>query len=102
MTNKMKEDSVLPLFRDDGGTHVLRCQVDDQGRRRCQSGYLADLKSGQQTFQEVINLRRRLNSPVCDVETIASSPFGKVKGPSQVTTEQFREGWERVFGETLH
>ncbi len=48
--------------------------------------------------REVVRLRPREGAPrVYDVETLYEPPRRAV-GPAKVSTRQFREGWEAIFG----
>lgn len=112
----MSDDADKP----DRGTDValLCCQVgegENEGvgvirarEGRVEAGVLQPLREGRPLVSgEVVSLRPRENTPwLCDVEVqhkVAPAPPGAdpvsdTVGPPRVSSRQYREGYERIFG----
>jgi hypothetical protein len=96
---------------DDGkGLEVLRVR-----NQRLEVGALQKLENGRSIHGEVVRLRPRPACPlVCDVEVQvperalpppeascspeAPSPADARRGPAQVASERYRNGWDLTFG----
>lgn len=94
---KEKQDVVLlgPPTADGAGVHVLRAREE-----RIEAGELRALEEGRPVVGEVVSLRPREGNPrVCDVEDSFATPSASAarKGPAQVATSAYREGWDQVF-----
>ena len=94
---KDKQDVVLlgPPTADGAGVHVLRAREE-----RIEAGELRALEEGRPVVGEVVSLRPREGNPrVCDVQDSFAAPSspGARKGPAQVATSAYREGWDQVF-----
>jgi hypothetical protein len=95
------EDVVLigPPTADGAGVHVLRAREE-----RIEAGELRGIQEGKPITGEIVTLQPREDNPrVCDVKqsyappTTASLPLGH-KGPANVASEAYREGWDEIFG----
>lgn len=94
------EDVVLlgPPTADGDGLHVLRAR-----EQRLEAGELRAVKEGRPITGELVTLAPRTENPrVCDVKESVkiSSPTsrGPKKGPAQVSTTAYRDGWDETFG----
>ncbi len=84
--------------RDERGVHVLRRRGPDAP---VEAGVLQPLVEGQPITEEVISLRPRPDTPlIFDVKTVLerAQPREPGDGPSQVTTESYRKGWDTIWG----
>jgi hypothetical protein len=91
-------DVALVFGRDEHGLHVLRRRGPDAP---VEAGVLHPLVEGKPITEEVISLRARADAPmVFDVSTLVerSTPRASGDGPSQVATEEYRKGWDTIFG----
>ncbi len=85
---------------DGEGVRVLRARED-----RLEVGEVRPMKDGKPLHSgEVVKLVPRGESRVCDVEVLAKigdtdAPKPAQVGPAQVATREYRESWERIFGE---
>lgn len=91
-----------PPTADGQGVHVLRARNE-----RLEAGELRALREGQPVTGEVLSLAPREDMPrVCDVKeswspphaSRAPSPAAPHKGPAQVATAAYRDGWDQIFG----
>jgi hypothetical protein len=96
------DDVVLlgPPTADGDGVHVLRAR-----EQRLEAGELRALREGRPVTGEIVTLAPREDNPrICDVkESIqvpGPTPRGSMKGPAQVASHAYREGWEEIFGPT--
>ena len=95
------KDVVLlgPPTADGEGVHVLRARED-----RVEAGEVRPLKEGASIHGEVVKLTPRKDAPhVCDVDVTYAPPATKTargKGPAQVATSSYRNGWDEIFGAT--
>ncbi len=93
------KDVVLlgPPTADGGGVHVIRARDE-----RIETGELRALQDGRPIVGDIVTLRpREANPRVCDV-TESYSPKGAQlghKGPANVASNAYREGWDEIFGE---
>jgi hypothetical protein len=77
---------------------VLRARED-----RIEAGEVRPVKQGAPLHSgtEIVKLSPRADAPqVCDVEVTYAPPVtGKRgKGPAQVASSSYREGWDEIFG----
>jgi hypothetical protein len=94
-----KQDVVLlgPPTADGAGVHVLRARDE-----RIEAGELRPVQEGKPLVGELVSLRPRADAPrICDV-TESWNPKGETapgahKGPAQVATSAYRNGWEQIF-----
>lgn len=90
-----------PPTADGEGVHVLRARED-----RVEAGEVRPLKEGASIHGEVVKLTPRKDAPqVCDVDVTyappaRSSASTRGKGPAQVATSSYRNGWDEIFGAT--
>ena len=66
-----------------------------------EAGVLQPLVEGKPITEEVVSLRPRPDAPlVFDVSTVLerSAPRAAGDGPSQVATDEYRKGWDTIFG----
>ena len=91
------KDVVLlgPPTNDGAGVHVIRAREE-----RIETGELRALQEGRPITGEIVTLAPRKDNPrVCDVKDSYTPPASAAhKGPPNVTTEAYREGWDEVFG----
>lgn len=96
-----KQDVVLlgPPTADGNGVHVLRAREE-----RLEAGELRALEEGRPVTGEVVSLRPREDNPrICDVAdsytppTAAKAAAAARKGPAQVATDKYRDGWDEIF-----
>jgi len=91
-------DVALVFGRDEHGVHVLRRRGPDAP---VEAGVLQPLVEGKPITEEVVSLRPRPDAPlVFDVSTVLerSAPRAAGDGPSQVATDEYRKGWDTIFG----
>ena len=95
------KDVVLlgPPTADGAGVHVIRARHE-----RIEVGELRALQEGRPIVGEIVTLTpREANPRVCDV-TESYSPSAAQpaqlghKGPANVATDAYREGWDEIFG----
>ena len=91
-------DVALVFGRDEHGVHILRRRGPDAP---VEAGVLQPLVEGRPITEEVISLRPRPEGPmVFDVSTVLERPTPRAAGdgPSQVATDEYRKGWDTIFG----
>jgi len=104
-TSKTRKGVLLPLQTSDQGT-IRGLFVDGNG---VESHELRPLMDGESiNTDEVIALSQRPGTPYLDAEitslgcggapTSEHAPTGH-DGPCKANSEEFREGWGRIFGE---
>jgi hypothetical protein len=91
---------VLDRSEDNEGYHVLRQRGED---RPLEVGTIRPLKEGHPIEGEVVSLKPRKDAPfLCDVKTeLADQKEARrltSDGPAQVATEDYRRGWEAIWG----
>ena len=99
---------VLDRTEDAGGYRVLRHRGGENG---IELGTLRPLKEGRPIDGEVISLAARQDLPfLYDVKTELADPRAQERadkeeqrrltsdGPAQIATEQYRRGWEAIWG----
>ena len=81
---------------DGEGVNVLRARD-----RHLELGEMRPLKEGKPITGEVVQLTPRAGAKnAFDVEVLAKvSAPAQAAGPAQVATREYRDGWDRVFGE---
>ena len=88
-----------PPTADGGGVHVLRARD-----AKIETGELRALQEGRPITGEVVTLTPRKDNPrVCDVTDSYQPPAAAGaatthKGPANVATTAYRQGWDEVFG----
>ena len=103
-TAKAPTDVVLlgPPTTDGAGIHVIRAREE-----RIETGELRALQEGRPITGEIVTLQPRKDNPrVCDVKESYAPPPAKGaaslglghKGPANVATDAYRDGWDEVFG----
>ncbi|MCL2779299.1 MAG: hypothetical protein FWD73_14990 [Polyangiaceae bacterium] len=102
--SKPSSDVVVlgPPTSDGHGVHVLRARND-----RVEAGELRALREGQPIVGEIVSLEPRKDQPrICDVReswspkprATSASALPPHKGPAQVSTTAYRDGWDEIFG----
>ena len=100
---KKKRDVALVLDRteDADGYRILRHR---QATNEIELGSIVPLKEGRPIEGEVVSLSQHKNVPfLYDVETELPDPRGSERrpvsqGPAQVATDDYRRGWEAIWG----
>ena len=92
-----------PPTADGAGVHVLRAREE-----KLETGELRALQEGRPITGEVVALSPRKDNPrICDVtDSYRASTHGERgedravthKGPANVATDAYRDGWDEVFG----
>ncbi len=93
---KKPEDVVLIHGRnDDGALQILRKKGDELS-----AGELRPIEEGKPIQGDVVTLRPRKEMPLlCDVEEEVKLPRPKgTKKPAKVASDQYRAGWEKLWG----
>jgi hypothetical protein len=88
-----KKDVVVlgPPTADGDGVHVLRARDE-----RVEAGELRAIVEGRPIVGEIVSLEPRKDEPrICDVKESYTPP--SKKGPAQVASEAYRDGWAAVF-----
>lgn len=87
---------------DEEGFHVLRRRSEDAP---VEMGTVRPMKEGEPIDGEVVSMRPRKDVPyVYDVKTVMPDrkPRGERRltsdGPPQVATEDYRRGWDKIWG----
>jgi hypothetical protein len=84
---------------DGEGVNVLRRRV---GATAVEAGTLRPLREGQAILGEVVHLEPRAEAPfLFDCETdeeLSNASAPSLAGPPQVATEQYRRGWDAIWG----
>jgi len=93
---------VLDQTEDRGGYQILRHR---RGTNEVELGSIVPLEEGRPIQGEVVSLTRREDVPfLYDVETELPDPRGRERrpvsqGPAQVATDDYRRGWEAIWGQ---
>jgi hypothetical protein len=89
-----------PPTNDGAGVHVIRAREE-----RVEAGELRALQEGRPITGEIVTLEPRKDNPrVCDVRDSYMPPAATTplslghKGPANVATDAYRDGWDEVFG----
>ena len=88
---------------DGQGLHILRAREN-----RVELGFVRPLREGAPITGEVVTLKPRANSALCDVEVqykppeVASDRAAPAKllahpGPAQVATDEYRRNWDAIW-----
>jgi hypothetical protein len=90
-------DVAMIVGRDSDGFQVLRRRAEDQP---VEMGTIRPLQEGKPIDGEVVSLRQRKDMPfLFDVRTqLALEQRRSSDGPAQVATEEYRRGWEAIWG----
>ncbi len=66
---------------------------------RVDAALLRKAREGQPVHGDLVRLRPREGSPLCDVETLHEGPSRAAtqSGPAQVASDRYRKGWSRLF-----
>lgn len=101
-----REDVVLvgPEVDDDGPRRhaVLRYRRESGEEGRVEVGELRAAEEGKPVLGELVRLRARGDSGrLFDVDVQAKGPLAERGGPPMVSSDAFREGWERTFASKL-
>jgi hypothetical protein len=100
------DDLAFVVGKDEHGLHILRRR---SGEGPIEAGVLRPLTEGKPITGEVISLRPRPDLPfMFNVKTELAGPNiaagaapdepPATDGPSQVATDSYRKGWEKIFG----
>lgn len=107
MTDKVKDEGVVDLAilgpKTPSGHKVVRVKGDQEGPKEVLFGEIRPVKDGEPIFGDMVRLDRKGDSNVYGVETLLENPMKPEpprggKRPPMVSSEAYREGWERVFG----
>lgn len=95
---------------EDGSMNILRKRAD-----RIEAGTVQPLREGVPIHGEVIQLRPRQDTPLCDVEVLVPPPKAtsdralalrrasgstaaiEPSGPAQVATDSYRKNWDSIW-----
>lgn len=98
-SKKVKRDVALVGPIQDRQAPTIRFREYGNGEVEIEHGVLVPLQDGVTPMGDIVSLKPdKDHSPYYRVEVIAESPFGRHPGPAQVSTEAYRQGWDRVFG----
>lgn len=102
---KAVEDVALVCGKSEAGVHIIRKRAE-----RIEAGILRPLEHGKTLDGEVVQLRQRGNTPLFDVDVhfdprqvsggdvrTSAAPSQPSKGPPQVASSQYRNGWDLVY-----
>ena len=93
---------ILDRTEDNEGFQILR-RRDAEGP--VEMGTMRPLREGKPIDGEVVTLRQRRDLPfLYDVKTELADPEprrGTSDGPAQVATEDYRKGWDAIWGRRL-
>lgn len=91
-----EQDVLLVLGQHEDGT----VQAVRNRKGAVELAALAPVEHGKPLTGEMIRLKEREGSPVLwDVETVyAPTADVERRGPAQVATDAYRDGWDRIFG----
>ena len=89
---------VLDRTEDKQGFHVLRRRGED---KEVEIGTVRPLREGKEIDGEVVSFRPRKDVPfVYDVRTeLPARERPTSDGPAQVATDEYRRGWEAIWGQ---
>jgi hypothetical protein len=85
---------------DGEGLNVLRRRA---GSTAVEAGTLRPLREGRAIVGEVVRLEQREEAPFLfdcetDEELSTTTPSQALAGPPQVATEEYRRGWDAIWG----
>src|SRR5689334_19229704 len=101
MARKMKDVALVYAPADDGeGYKVLRRRADSPV---VEAGQIKRLQHGRAITGEVVHLEARPESPLLfdvesDQELSPVSAPAERGGPAQVATDEYRRGWDAIWG----
>lgn len=92
---------VIDRTEDRGGYRILRRRHPDS---EVELGTIRPLEEGRPIEGEVVSLRPREDVPFAyDVKTELEAPTSSRRftedGPAQIATEQYRRGWDAIWGQ---
>lgn len=95
---------VLGQSEDGEEVHVLRRRA---GSDAVEAGTLRPLREGRAITGEVVHLEQREEAPFLfdcetDEELSAPAPDRQSNGPAQVATDEYRRGWDAIWGSRPH
>jgi hypothetical protein len=90
-------DVAMIVGRDSDGFQVLRRRAEDQP---VEMGTIRPLQEGKPIDGEVVSLKQRKDMPfLFDVRTqLALEQRRSTDGPAQVATDEYRRGWDAIWG----
>jgi hypothetical protein len=90
---------ILHPTDDNEGFQILRQRAADSP---VELGTLRPLREGRPIDGEVVSLHPRKDMPLlCDVNVeLADTRRGTSDGPAQVATDDYRRGWDAIWGRT--
>jgi hypothetical protein len=83
---------------DGRGVHVLRRR---SGSDTVEAGVLRPLEEGRAITGEVVHLAPRPEAPFlfdCETDEELSTPRARDAGPPRVATDEYRRGWDAIWG----
>jgi hypothetical protein len=83
---------------DGEGFNVLRQRA---GSKAVEAGTVRPLREGRAITGEVVRLEQRGEAPFlfdCETDEELSTPRAQVAGPPQVATDEYRRGWDAIWG----
>jgi hypothetical protein len=93
---------IVDRTEDNEGFQILRRRGEDAP---VEMGTMRPLREGKPIDGEVVSLRQRRDLPfLYDVKTELSEPESRratSDGPAQVATEDYRRGWDAIWGRRL-
>ena len=84
---------------DGEGVNVLRRRA---GTEAVEAGTLRPLREGRAIMGEVVHLEQRREAPFlfdCETDEELSTPRADSAGPPQVATDEYRRGWDAIWGQ---
>jgi hypothetical protein len=98
----LAKDLALVLGQSEDGeeVHILRRRADSE---TVEAGTLRPLRDGRAITGEVVHLEPREDAPFlydCETDEELSAPAsgGHSSGPPQVATDEYRRGWDAIWG----
>jgi hypothetical protein len=87
---------IFDRTEDREGFHVLRRRDEDHP---VEVGTIRPLREGKPIDGEVVSLRPNADMPLlCDVKVELPDRRGTSDGPAQVASEDYRRGWDAIWG----
>lgn len=97
-----KKDLALVFGQSEDGeeVHILRRRADST---TVEAGTLRPLREGKAITGEVVHLEPREDAPFlfdCETDEELSGPAAQLHGagPPQVATDEYRRGWDAIWG----
>jgi hypothetical protein len=90
-------DVALVFGKNADGVHILRRRDENAP---IEAGLLQPLVEGRPITGELISMKRREDAPfLYDVKSELATPETRTAhGPSQVATDEYRKGWDAIWG----